>query len=90
LIECVPGARLAVVHDALPEDSGIAAQPKIAVLPSRNSTVPVGMPPPPETFAVKTTACPKLEGFTEAAIVTVAGFADAVTCWKRDSDWLGW
>jgi hypothetical protein len=46
----------------------------IAVAPSRKVTVPPGVPPGPETFAVKVTAWPNVEGLTleERAVVDAA------------------
>ena len=59
---CEPTARLDVVTEALPPDS--AADPRVDV-PSRNCTLPLGVPVPELTVteAVNVTDCPNWEGF---------------------------
>ena len=58
------------------------AVPSTAV-PSRNVTMPLGVPPLPLTVAVKVTDCPALLGLAEEASVTVAAaaLAPAATVW---------
>ena len=54
------------------------------VVPSKNSTVPAGVPVPGEvtaTVAVKVTDCPKSEGFTEDVNVVVVGAGTTVATW---------
>jgi hypothetical protein len=46
---------------------------EIADPPSRNTTVPVGVPEAEATVAVKVTACPTSDGLTELASVVVVG-----------------
>ena len=66
---CVPTDRLEVVKVALPPDR--LAVPNVAA-PSRKVTVPVGVPTPGETaltVAVKVTAWPDADGFTDEVTV---------------------
>src|SRR5262249_27748249 len=57
------------------------------VLPTKNVTVPVGVPVPegPRTVAVNVTACPTLAGFADAtrAVVVALWAAGAFTCSVR-------
>src|SRR5206468_2216521 len=70
-MECAPTAREAVVSVAMPEESSVPV-PRL-VAPSRNVTVPVGMPAGELTVAVKVTGWPK-DGFAEdTRAVVVAG-----------------
>src|SRR5260370_18458284 len=62
-MECAPTAREAVVSLAMPEESSVPV-PRL-VAPSRNVTVPVGMPAGELTVAVKVTGWPKGDGFAE-------------------------
>jgi hypothetical protein len=71
-IECVPTPRLDTVAVALP----IALSTPVARVrvPSRNVTVPVGVPEPGEfadTVIVNVTGCPNMDGFTDVVIVMV-------------------
>jgi hypothetical protein len=64
-----------------------AVQPVIGVTPSKNSTLPVGLPVPgelAETVAVYVTAWPTTEGFEDDAtkVVVLALF----TAWDIDGD----
>ena len=68
-MECAPTAREAVVSVAMPKESS-APVPRL-VAPSRNVTVPVGMPAGELTVAVKVTGWPKVDGFAEEIAVTV-------------------
>jgi len=68
-MECAPTAREAVVSVAMPEESSVPV-PRLAA-PSRNVTVPVGMPAGELTVAVKVTGWPKTLGFAEEIAVTV-------------------
>src|SRR6266702_1550805 len=71
-MECAPTAREAVVSVAMPEESSVPV-PRL-VAPSRNVTVPVGMPTGELTVAVKVTGWPKVDGFAEdTRTVVVAG-----------------
>ena len=67
---CVPTASAEVVNEAAPVESRVAV-PMIDA-PSRNVTVPVGVPVVALAVAVKVTACPKTVGFLEDATVVVA------------------
>jgi len=49
------------------------ALPK-AVVPSKNMTVPVGVPEVAVTWAVNVTACPYVAGFSEEVTAVVVGF----------------
>ncbi len=68
-MECAPTAREAVVSVAMPEESSVPVPRLLA--PSRNVTVPVGMPAGELTVAVKVTGWPKTLGFAEEIAVTV-------------------
>jgi hypothetical protein len=71
LIICEPAARDEVVNVAIPELR--LAVPRTEP-PSRNVTVPVGVPEPGatgETWTVNVTACPPEEGFTDDEIAVV-------------------
>ena len=59
-MEWMPEASAETVSDAVPP---LTAAVPIAVLPSRNCTLPVTVPG--ETVAVKVTACPYVEGLGE-------------------------
>ena len=63
-----PTASAEVVQVAVPPESAAAPQPAIALEPSRNATVPAGVPLEADTVAVKVTAWPKA---LEAGPVTV-------------------
>lgn len=67
---CAPTAREEVVSEAAPVESSVAA-PRFAA-PSRNVTVPVGVPDVALTVAVKETACPKTVGFLDEDRAVVA------------------
>jgi hypothetical protein len=69
-MECVPCVSVEVAQVAAPLESATDVQ--IAVDPSRNVTLPVGVPALPETDAVKVTPWPTVEGFAEEASETVA------------------
>ena len=76
---CVPTDRLEVVRVALPPDR--LAVPSVDA-PSRKVTVPVGVPTAGATaltVAVKVTAWPKSDGFTE--LVTVVVLLPLLTVW---------
>lgn len=75
----MPMAKAEVVKVTTPPLSG---PDPIAMPPSRNVTVPVGVPVPGATgaaVAVKVTDCPEMEGFTEEVTV-VAVPALLTTC----------
>jgi hypothetical protein len=79
---CSPGERLVLAGlTATPPDN---ATPEARVTPSTtNFTVPVGVPAPEETVAVKLTESPKLDGFSDeltttdavAAVITIVVLA---------------
>ena|SRR5579863_7960228 len=76
-MEWVPAARLDLLKVADPLER--VAVPTI-VDPSLNVTVPMGAEEPePVTWAVKTTACPYNEGFSEEDTEVVVGFL--LTTW---------
>jgi hypothetical protein len=63
----MPNANVLVVNVAMPPDT--APVPRV-VVPSKNVTVPVGLPAPgltTVTVAVKVTLCPEVDGFTDEA-----------------------
>jgi len=70
------------VNVAVPPDS--VPVPSV-VVPSRNVTVPVGVPVPggtTATVAVKVTDCPKTGGLAdEATVVVVLALAGGLTVW---------
>jgi len=74
---CVPSVSEEVVNEAAP--AAKVAVP-IAVPPSKNVTVPVGVPEAPVTVAVNVTACPTELGLTEdESVVEVVVGAGAPT-----------
>lgn len=75
MIDRVPAARLEVAHGAWPEAS--ATDEQIAVVPSLNVTVPVGVPLLPLTVAVNVTDCPVFDGFVPDATTVVLANLDA-------------
>ena len=78
LMLCAP-TPMETVHGACPDESVVALHNVAA--PSLNVTVPVGVPPVPDTVAVKVTACP-VEGLAleaSAVVVAVLGTNEAVT-----------
>jgi hypothetical protein len=68
VIECEPTDKEEVVKAATPPVRDPV--PNVTV-PSLNVTVPVGVPPVPDTLAVKVTGCPKEEGLTDEVSVVV-------------------
>jgi hypothetical protein len=79
----VPVARAEVAQVATPDDIACAVQPVIGVAPSRNCTVPVGVPLAPDTVAVKVTDWPLVDGFAEEVRATVATAASAISSGVR-------
>jgi hypothetical protein len=71
-----------VEHEAVPDVT--ATEVHIAVAPSKKLTVPVAGPAGPETFAVKLTLAPAVDGFSEEANAT-AGVA-VLTCCETPFD----
>lgn len=69
-----PEDRLVVVHCATPPDNVRDAHAAITFAPSRNTTVPVGVPTPPLTVAVSVTDWLTLDGFSDDTS-TVVEFA---------------
>jgi hypothetical protein len=57
----------------------LTALEPIGVAPSRKVTLPVGVPPGPETLAVKVTDAPNVEGFG-AAVTAVVVLAFWTSC----------
>src|SRR5262252_6191317 len=78
-MECAPSVRAEIVTVAWPAASS-GAEPSETV-PSRKVTDPVGVPPTGEaTVAVKVTAWPRVEGFSEEdSTVLVAALPNIVT-----------
>ena len=78
---CDPALRALVVIDACPPASRVSVPSDVT--PSKNSTVPVGVPAPEVTVAVIVTDCPKLDGLGEevTAVVVLAALtvSDALT-----------
>jgi hypothetical protein len=74
----VPAASALVTSVAWPL---VRAPVPIAVLPSRNVTDPLGVPPDDVTVAVNVTALPAVAGFGAAAnaVAVAAGFTVSVT-----------
>ncbi len=72
MIPCQPAAGSATAHVAVPELTGCALQPVIAVPASSNETVPVAAAA--LTVAVYVTACPMVEGSNEDETVVVVVF----------------
>ena len=70
MMMCEPAVSTVVVQAAEPEAMATAEQS--GVDPSRNVTVPVGVPLLLVTEAVKVTDWPTVDGFTEDATPTVA------------------
>src|SRR5271165_4426301 len=80
--ERVPAGRVAVVSVAIPPLS--VTVPK-AFVPFRKATVPVGwLLVPLDTWAVRVTVCPYVEGFSEepsATLVLATPTPDSATVW---------
>jgi len=72
VIECAPTAREEIESAALAEESSVPVA--MLVAPSRNVTVPVGVPAGELTVTLNVTACPNTDGFWEdTRAVIVAG-----------------
>src|SRR5205807_2737289 len=77
---CVPAVKDEVERVATPLPFKATGAPMLAPL-SLNCTVPVGVPAPEVTVAVKVTLCPKLDGLTEESrAVIVLAFAIVKVC----------
>src|SRR5437660_4212590 len=77
---CVPEVKEEVGNVATPLPFKALGAPRLAPL-SLNCTVPVGVPAPEVTVAVKVTLWPKLDGFTEeSSAVIVLAFAIVKVC----------
>ena len=72
VIECVPAASKETEMEALPLES-VALPSVVEVEVSEKTTVPVGVPDFELTAAVKVTACPKIDGFSEEVSVVLVG-----------------
>ncbi len=68
VMECEPTLSAEVESVADPAFS--VAVPS-EIVPSKNSTVPVGVPPVPVTLAVKATCCPAVAGFSDELTIVV-------------------
>jgi hypothetical protein len=68
----VPTPSAEVAHVAVPAASAFEEQPEIATPPLVKATVPVGVPKPPVTFAVKVTLVFWTDGLSEEASETAA------------------
>jgi hypothetical protein len=82
----LPTASVEVANVALPELKAAVAR---VAAPSRKVTVPVGVPAPGETaltVAVKVTAWPNTDGFTDE--VTVVELEALLTVWVMAADVL--
>ena len=77
----LPLASEAVEQVAPPAVRATLAQPARALVPSRNATVPVGVPTLPLTDTLKVTLCPVVDGLREEE--SEAEAADFAT-----TDWL--
>jgi hypothetical protein len=66
---CDPAVSVDVLKVAVPVGSGVPV-PRV-VAPCLKTTVPVGMPLPELTVAVKVTVCPTLDRFCEEVSVVV-------------------
>jgi len=71
--------RSSIVHEAVPPTSVICVQPRMPAVPSRKSTVPVGVPLGYESVAVNVTGCSKFEGLTDD-VSTIEGGALFTVC----------
>jgi hypothetical protein len=87
---CPPSASVAVLNVAVPVEFNLTVAR--TVLPSRNVTVPLGVPEPGAavfTVAVNVTDCPSTDELAELAtvVLVVAGATVCVTCrrWPRSS-----
>src|SRR5207237_7690452 len=77
---CVPAVKDEVVKVATPPAFKATGAPRFVPL-SLNCAVPLGVPAPDVTVAVKVTLCPKLDGFTEeSSAVIVLAFAIVKVC----------
>src|SRR5207247_158123 len=77
---CVPAVKDDVMNVATPPAFKAIGAPRFVPL-SLNCTVPLGVPAPDVTVAVKVTLWPKLDGFTEASsAVIVLAFAIVKVC----------
>jgi hypothetical protein len=85
VIECVPTERTVVERVATPP--ALRAPVPIVFAPSRKVTDPVGVPPGPDTVAVKVTDWGKVEGFGVADRV-IALAALLTTCDAADVEAL--
>jgi len=64
----LPGLRDDIENDTVPLASAFCAN---TVLPSRNVTIPLGVPPEPLTVAVIVAVCPNGAGFGDAYTLVV-------------------
>src|SRR5689334_20670624 len=81
VIEWEPTLKVEIVNCANPDWSGTVLS---SVVPSRNSTRPVGAAPNDFTVAEIVTFCPKLDGFgLEVTVIVVANLA---TLWVSTAD----
>ena len=80
VIVCVPAVKDEVLNVATPLAFKAIGAPRFVPL-SLNCAVPLGVPAPDVTVAVKVTLWPKLDGFTEASsAVAVLAFAIVKVC----------
>ena len=85
-MECAPAARAVVVKVAWPA-ARVTGAPRL-VTPSLNCTVPVGVPEPEVTVAVKLTDWPTVDGFGPAERTNAVAVAAWVTWWATAPDVL--
>jgi hypothetical protein len=81
VIEWEPRASVDVENDAAPP---LSVPVPSVVAPSRNVTVPVGIPPVPVTVAVNVTGWPIVEGLTEEPSTVVVALRLFTTCVTTD------
>ena len=80
VITCEPAASVAVLNEACPVASRRTADAS-TVAPSRNFTVPLGIPAAELTVAVNVTPCPNTDGLgAELTVVLVALLPLCTTC----------
>jgi hypothetical protein len=84
--ECAPAVRLEIERVAKPLPS-TADDPSV-VAPSRNVTVPVGVPDELETRAVNTTVCPYVDGLSDDVSAVVVPINTPFTVCVRAEDVL--
>lgn len=67
----MPATNAAVEREACPVPFSVPLP--MELVPSRKTTVPVGVPPVPVTVAVNVTDCPAVEGLSEETTLVLEG-----------------